>query len=200
MNLFVRNLLLGVLYAGFIGSFTAKDVLFGFVLGYAVLWLIRPALGETDYHDRVGKLLRFAGWYLVELFRANLRVARLALAPQVKLSPGVIALPLRCQTDVEIATYACLLTLTPGSVSVSLSSDRKTLYVHEMEIEPEGLEAFRHELSEGLERRVLELFRGPRAVALLYDAASGSGTKSAASSASTHVSDSVGDGVRGTES
>lgn len=174
MKLFGLNLLLGVLYAGFIGSLTAADVAFGFVLGYAILWLIRPALGETDYHDRVGQLLRFVGWYLLELFRANLRVARLALAPRVRLSPGVIALPLRCETDVEIATYACLLTLTPGSVSVCVSADRKTLYVHEMELEPERLEAFRKELSEGLERRVLELFRGPRAVAPLYEPQSAS--------------------------
>jgi len=52
-----------------------------------------------------------------------------------------------------------LITLTPGSVSLDLSEDRRVLYVHAMYIDGGDVEAYRRSVKEGLERRVLELLR-----------------------------------------
>ncbi len=73
--------------------------------------------------------------------------------------PGVIAIPLDARTDVEITMLANLITLTPGSVSLDLSEDKRTLYVHAMYIDGGDVEAYRRSVKEGLERRVLELLR-----------------------------------------
>ncbi|MBW3600685.1 MAG: Na+/H+ antiporter subunit E, partial [Planctomycetes bacterium] len=60
-------------------------------------------------------------------------------------------------TDDEITLLANLITLTPGTLSLDVSEDRKTLFVHAMYIEdPEKL---RRHVKEGMERRVLELLR-----------------------------------------
>ncbi|MCC7423674.1 MAG: Na+/H+ antiporter subunit E [Planctomycetaceae bacterium] len=84
---------------------------------------------------------------------------RAPLASPSYITPGVIAIPLDVRTDAEITLLANLITLTPGSVSLDLSADRRTLYVHAMYIDGGDVEAYRRSVKEGLERRVLELLR-----------------------------------------
>jgi multicomponent Na+:H+ antiporter subunit E len=84
---------------------------------------------------------------------------RAPLASDSYVCPGVIGIPLDARTDVEIALLANLITLTPGSVSLDLSEDRRVLYIHAMYIDGRDVEAYRRSVKEGLERRVLELLR-----------------------------------------
>jgi multicomponent Na+:H+ antiporter subunit E len=84
---------------------------------------------------------------------------RAPLAAESYVCPGVVAIPLDARTDAEIALLANLITLTPGSVTLDLSEDRRVLYVHAMYIDGGDVEAYRRSVKEGLERRVLELLR-----------------------------------------
>jgi multicomponent Na+:H+ antiporter subunit E len=84
---------------------------------------------------------------------------RAPLAPASYVCPGVVAIPLDARTDAEITLLANLITLTPGSVSLDVSEDRRMLYVHAMYIDGGDVEAYRRSVKEGLERRVLELLR-----------------------------------------
>jgi multicomponent Na+:H+ antiporter subunit E len=79
-------------------------------------------------------------------------IVRAPLSEGAYICPGVIGIPLDVRTDVEISLLANLITLTPGSVSLDLSADRKVLFIHAMYIDNQDIE-------EGLERRVLELLR-----------------------------------------
>ncbi len=45
--------------------------------------------------------------------------------------PGIIGVPLSAQTDLEIMLVANLISLTPGTLSIDMSEDKK-LYVHVM--------------------------------------------------------------------
>ena len=49
------------------------------------------------------------------------------------------------------------MTLTPGSLSLDVSSDRRVLYLHVLYID--DVEALRREVKEDYERRVLEVLR-----------------------------------------
>lgn len=84
---------------------------------------------------------------------------RAPLAEASYVCPGVVAIPLDARTDAEITLLANLITLTPGSVTLDLSEDRRVLYVHAMYIDGGDVEAYRRSIKEGLERRVLELLR-----------------------------------------
>ncbi len=84
---------------------------------------------------------------------------RAPLASESYVCPGVVAIPLDARTDAEITLLANLITLTPGSVSLDLSEDRRVLYVHAMYIVGGDVDAYRRSVKEGLERRVLELLR-----------------------------------------
>jgi multicomponent Na+:H+ antiporter subunit E len=50
-----------------------------------------------------------------------------------------------------------MISLTPGTLSVDLSEDRKTLFVHVMFLD--DVERARADIKNGLERRILEVMR-----------------------------------------
>ena len=101
--------------------------------------------------------LGFAGFFLKELVIANLKLAAHVLAPFEGARPGIIGFRLEARSDLEITLLANFITLTPGSLSLALSPDRRTLYVHAMFTR--DLERLRRDLREGFERRLLEILR-----------------------------------------
>lgn len=97
-----------------------------------------------------------AAFFSRELLIANLRVALDVLRPIDHLRPAVVAIPLDITSDAEILLLSMLINITPGSVTVDLSEDRRTLYVHVMHVET--AEQSRREIKTGFERRVKLLF------------------------------------------
>ena len=157
MTVFLLNLLLALLWAAAVGSVDPAHLAVGFAAGYFALWLARPVLGATGYFSRLPRAVGFAVFLVWELVLSNLRVAWDVLTPRAYRRPGVIAVPLEASTDVEITLLANLVTLTPGTLSLDVSPDRRVLYVHGMFVdEPEQV---RSDIKQGFERRVLGLLR-----------------------------------------
>src|SRR3546814_2517336 len=69
------------------------------------------------------------GWHYL---KANVQVAATILTGRPRLAPALVEVRLRCRTDAEVAAYMGLITLTPGTMAVSLSPDRTRLIVHGM--------------------------------------------------------------------
>lgn len=81
----------------------------------------------------IGKLLIWAQLgviFLIELFKSSFAVAWTVVNPMIRFNPAIVAVPLDLKTDIHIATLANLVSLTPGTTSLHVSDDRKTLYVH----------------------------------------------------------------------
>lgn len=101
--------------------------------------------------------LKLILYFLWEVILSNLRVIQEVLSPRFRMRPGILAVSLDSQTDLEIALFANMITLTPGTLSVHVSRDRRVLYVHSMyAADPE---AAKRELKASFERRVLEVTR-----------------------------------------
>ena len=97
-----------------------------------------------------------AAFFAWELIVANVRVALDVLSPHTAIKPAVVAIPLDITTDAEILLLSALINITPGSVTIDLSEDRRTLFVHVMHmVSPE---ATRREIKTGFEYRVKRLF------------------------------------------
>jgi multicomponent Na+:H+ antiporter subunit E len=102
-------------------------------------------------------LLSFLAFYLREVILSNLKVAHDVLTPTDYSSPAIIAFPLTAKSDLEILVLANLISMTPGTLSMDVSTDRRTLYIHGMFVnDPEAL---KRELATTIEARVLKLFR-----------------------------------------
>jgi multicomponent Na+:H+ antiporter subunit E len=156
-NGLLLNMLLGSAWAAVTGSFTLPNLVIGFLLGFVVLLFLRRVLGIQTYAQKVVQVFNLLGFSLWSLVIANLRVAYDIVTPRHLMRPGVITIPLEAETDTEITILANLISLTPGTLSLDVSEDRKVLYIHAMYID--DVEKARREIKEGFERRVLEVLR-----------------------------------------
>lgn len=101
--------------------------------------------------------IMLVGLLLKELVLGALRVAWLAMRPRLELRPALVAYPLVVTSDTQITLLANMITLTPGTLSVDVSEDRKTLYVHAVDCsDPEGTV---RSIADGFERKIMEAFR-----------------------------------------
>lgn len=124
------HVLLALAWAALWGEIDFASLVVGFVLGYLALALAVPTLRSRAYVRRVPKILAFTGWFLAELVLSNVRVARLIVSPNAKLRPAVLAVPIELVRPRDIALFVNLVSLTPGSLSIDVSADRRTLWVH----------------------------------------------------------------------
>ncbi|GAB2183197.1 Na+/H+ antiporter subunit E [Roseibium sp. LAB1] len=156
-SLFLINILLMLAWGAVTGSFSEVNLAFGFVLSFGALYLIREQVGTGAYFHRVSKGFSLAVLFVYELVLSAWRVAIIVLKPKIELQPGIIAFPLTVDRDFEITMLANLITLTPGTLSVDVSEDRKTLYVHCIDV-PDP-QATIDDIKNGFERKILEVFR-----------------------------------------
>lgn len=154
MSPFIVNMLLAVSWAALVGSFTLQSLALGFGLGYLALWAARPLFGDSSYFERVFRVLRLGLLFVYELVVSSLRVVWDVVTPTHRSRPGIVALPLDVEGEGGVLLVANLISLTPGSLSLDVSPDRQTLYVHAMFAEDP--EVLCRELKDGIERRVME--------------------------------------------
>ena len=136
-------------------GFTAFGVFFVF---YFLLWLF-SALYDRNHFRKVPKILNLTLFFLKELFMANLKISWEIITPKLSMQPGVIAYPLMAQSDLEITILANLISLTPGTLSLEVSDDRKILYFHALYINGGDIEAVINDIKYGFEKKLLEITR-----------------------------------------
>jgi multicomponent Na+:H+ antiporter subunit E len=103
------------------------------------------------------KWLELFALFIKELVLSAVNVGWLAVQPQIRLRPGLIAYPLAVTSDWQITVLANLITLTPGTLSVDVSDDRRTLYIHVLDMEDR--EKVIGAIAAGFETKVLEVLR-----------------------------------------
>lgn len=133
IDVFALNLGLAFAWAFVTGHFTMLNLVVGYVLAFAALYIPRRMWGEVKYFRRVWKIVRLVGIFLYELAVSAFSVAWLVLQPQISFKSAIVDIPLEAETDFEIMLFANLISLTPGTLSLDVSDDRKTLYVHVMD-------------------------------------------------------------------
>ena len=140
MTAFLANILLALAWMALTDSFDAAGFFTGFMFGFFVIWIGRRDRHTTAYHRRLLAIAGFIPFFIKEMMVANLKVAYDVLTPQDYMKPGIVAVPLELETDLQITLLATCITLTPGTLSLHISEDRRTLFVHAMYIDdPEQL-------------------------------------------------------------
>jgi multicomponent Na+:H+ antiporter subunit E len=87
----------------------------------------------THVRSRRSKIpawFRVGETFLVELVRSTVDTMRAILRGPDRLTPRILAVPLDVQSPSGITLFANMVTLTPGTTSLDVSADQRTLYVH----------------------------------------------------------------------
>ena len=156
-NRFLSNILLTFIWVAITGDFAFLNYVFGFILSFIILYVITKGRGDAKYFKIIPKLIAFIFFFLWELLKANLQVAYDVVTPKFYMTPGIVRVPLEAETNLEITLLANLITLTPGTLSLDVSDDRKVLYVHALYLSDK--QAFIDDIKNGFEKRLLEILR-----------------------------------------
>lgn len=157
MITYILSLVFAIVWVAVTGSATLHNLIFGFALSTLALWIVRGEMGARGYWRRLGRILLLLALFLKELALSAWKVAVLVMSPRMDLKPGIFAFPLTVTRDFEITLLANLITLTPGTLSVDVSEDRRTLFVHA--IDCSDIEATKRDIAAGFERRIIEAFQ-----------------------------------------
>ena len=141
-------------------EFTAVQLFTLTVINFTVIWSTF-FFYEKAYYRKMLKLLELIVFFTKELIIANIKVAYDVLTPPIYMHPCVIKFPMDAKTDLEITLLANMISLTPGTLSLDLSDDRKYLFIHSVYYgdNAETVEKLKYNIKHGFEKRLLEVTR-----------------------------------------
>lgn len=139
------TLVLAVLWL-MLSGYWFKPLLLGFgalAVVCSVTLTLRLGLldGESAPFAGLPGFLPYWGWLGGEIFKANIQVVKLALAPELNIKPVMTRVPVSARTDMARTTFANSLTLTPGTVTVEV--EETGFMVHALDESFVDMEAFR---------------------------------------------------------
>ena len=146
------NLLLTIGWCALFGRFDFFHLVAGFLVGFAAISVVSPLLGKTFYFLRILMIVRLLAYFAWQVVMSSVQVAWDVITPLQKSRPAIVAIPLDIDEPRQITVLANLISLTPGSLSLDVSPDQKTLYVHGMFVDDP--EKMRRRIKSGFERKV----------------------------------------------
>lgn len=156
MSLFVLNIILAVSWAALTGTFTLGGLVVGHIIGFGALWVASPLFENRGdgYFLRVWRWLKLIVLFHYELIVSSIGVVWDVLTPRHRARPGIVAVPLRAKGEAEVLLVTNLISLTPGTLSLDVTEDCNTLFVHAMFADdPDKIRA---DIKNGMERWVRE--------------------------------------------
>jgi multicomponent Na+:H+ antiporter subunit E len=157
MKLLLWNVLLAWLWVLVTGAITLPNLVLGFCIGFLVLALSPLEGGKRRYLLHWWYGLRLLLFFMRELLLSSFRVVYDVLTPTHHMRPAIVAVPLEVSTDAEITVLSSLISLTPGTLCLDVSTDRRVMYIHAMYVEDK--ERFKAQIKAGLEKNVLAAMR-----------------------------------------
>jgi multicomponent Na+:H+ antiporter subunit E len=155
VSLLPVNMLIAVAWAAAAGDFSTITLGVGFAAGFLALYAFEGLPGDIGYHRRVLAALGLTAYFIYDLVKSSVEVAGAVLSPARRQRSQFVIMPLDVRSEFGIMLTANLISLTPGTLSVDVAADRRTLLIHAMFADdPAGVVKG---LKDGIERRVLEV-------------------------------------------
>lgn len=100
-----------------------------------------PPVTKRPWHVRAVGFVVFVAIFIRELTLANIAVAKSVLfQPISSLAPGFVRYPTDGLSELEIVMLTHCITLTPGTTSVEVAEDRRSVLVHALDArDPQGV-------------------------------------------------------------
>lgn len=157
MKQFLMNLLLSFIWVALTGQMYYSNFVFGFLLGFFVLWIMNRTDNDQRYFYKVPRIVSLLFYFFYQMVKANLQVAYDVMTPKYFMKPGIVRYPMSANTEFEINLLTMMISLTPGTLILAISEDKKILYIHVMYLNDP--DTFVNETKNGLERRLLGAIR-----------------------------------------
>ncbi len=102
---------------------------------------------------RFFSLIELFLFFLKEVILSNVKVARDVLSPSPKIEPGFVSIDLVPMSDRQLFVLANMITMTPGTLSLEFSADKRALTLHTLYADTAA--TIQQDITRNYERRVL---------------------------------------------
>lgn len=137
----------------FVGIFVAIFV--AFITGD--LFIQRPYVLKHPM-----RYVYFIFWYLpvflLEVLKANVDVAYRVLHPQLPINPGIVKVKTSLKSDTALTFLANSITLTPGTLSVDIDTDKGALYIHWIDVKAKDIDSATEKIVARFEKILKKIF------------------------------------------
>jgi len=158
MKTFILNLLMALLWLFLSRRPNLATFALGYGLGFGMLWLFRPVLPEDGYLRRTLAFVRFLLRFAREFAWSNVQMAHaIWFRPRREIRPNFLTYDVSGLRQPEILLLSQCITLTPGTTTVDVTDDWRTLILHAFDARDP--EAVRRGIDAGLRRAILEFMR-----------------------------------------
>ena len=158
MIYFILNIFFAVGWMLVNASYGALDFLVGFAIGMLSLYLTQPFQKKTGYFKRFYAILALFAYFMYEMFASVVMISWDILTPGYFSKPRIVYVPLDVRSDFEITLLANMVSLTPGSLCLDVTEDKKHMIIHAMFADSE--EQVITTIKNGLEKRLLKVRHG----------------------------------------
>lgn len=134
---FAHPLLTGLLLLAWLllqQSVAPRSIIFGTLLALLLCRILDRLQPQPVRLHHPGTLVRLAGRVSMDIVRSNIAVAKLVLRRRPAPTSGFVSIPLTLTNPYGLATLACIITATPGTLWVSHDSERRVLVIHVLEL------------------------------------------------------------------
>jgi len=149
------HIVLALLWCMMHSNFHPATFIFGYLLAWASTSMFKGIADYEIYRMNVWEAIKLFIIFVKEMIVANIQIAYIIISPPMNIKPGLIEYPLDIKNEGAIVLLANMISLTPGTLSVDIATDRKHLYVHAMVMEtPDQL---KQQIKHTFERRIMKM-------------------------------------------
>jgi multicomponent K+:H+ antiporter subunit E len=137
-------------------SLSPGHILLGGMVGIVGGWALSRLEPPKPRLRRPGAVLRLAALVLADIVRSNFAVAQIILGLDRKGASGFVEIPLELREPYGLATLACIITSTPGTLWVDFDEASGILTIHVLDLIDEA--EWIRTIKGRYERLLLEIF------------------------------------------
>ncbi len=127
----ILSVLIALIWLMLVNRFAWGSLVFALILAVVVPRFTAPYWPTQPHVRGPGRIAAYALIVIWDIIKANIAVARIVLfMPRADLRPCWLPVPLDLTSPEAISVLAGTITLTPGTVSCTLSEDGRCLLVH----------------------------------------------------------------------
>lgn len=109
----------------------------------------------VPFFVKLGNVFDFTFFYIIKVIQANFELAYYILSPKLKMTPGIIKIPVSLKHSQAILLLVNSISMTPGSFTLDVTDDKKYIFVHFLFLtdEDNAIKEIKH-----MEKKISKLF------------------------------------------
>lgn len=151
------NLIISIIWMFLYSDWSPQRFILGYLIGVILIGLLNRFWSHDFYLRKLWAVIALLFLFLKELFKSSFSVLVQVLRPKLNIRPGIFEYETELKSDWEITVLSCLICLTPGTLTMEVSHDKRKLYIHAMDIEDKG--EVINQIKGTFEKAILEVTR-----------------------------------------